>query len=68
VGLVRAGRRLTLPSLLAALVAAPIDLGGRAPLDYAKVPGRGVTAAAILEVEPAAGRLSHLKPRKEAGR
>jgi hypothetical protein len=68
VGLERAGRRLTRPSLLAALAAAPVDLGGPAPLDYVKVPGRGATAATILEVEPAAGRLARLAPREEPGR
>jgi hypothetical protein len=67
VGLERAGRRLTRPSLLAGLAAAPVDLGGPAPLDYAKVPGRGAATAAILEVEPAAGRLARLTPRKEPG-
>jgi hypothetical protein len=68
VGLERAGRRLSRPSLLAALAAAPVDLGGPTPLDYAKVPGRGATAASILEVEPTAGRLARLEPRKEPGR
>jgi hypothetical protein len=67
-GLERAGRRLTRPSLLAGLAAAPVDVGGPTPLDYAKVPGRGATAVAVLEVEPAAGRLARLEPRKEPER
>ena len=56
----RAGRGLTRLGLLPALAAAPIDLGGPVPFDYARFPDGGTASVALLEAEPAKKRLTML--------
>jgi mono/diheme cytochrome c family protein len=61
-GLLRAGRRLTRGSLLAALAAAPVDLGGPVPLTLAAADRERSLPVAILEAVPATGQLTRVPP------
>lgn len=61
-GLLRAGRRLTRISLLAALAAAPVDLGGRSPLTLAAADRERSLPVVLLEAVPATGELTRLTP------
>lgn len=59
-GLTRAGRRLTRGSLMAALAARPVDLGGKQAWQAPDADGRRPVQVAIVEADATTGRLERL--------